>query len=109
MNSFSQSYVIWLSNGKFTIAWGETPEAARAQHLRDWEKSISSVEPTTEYHNPLPRVNYFEVPAATPFEPSIHQPLYTTPYQPDQVKPVAEQLAEQVAEAVLAALKERGL
>jgi hypothetical protein len=53
------SYVIWDTNGRYTYAWGTTPEEARSYYLANLERGISQVVPSSEYMDALPTHLYF--------------------------------------------------
>jgi hypothetical protein len=72
----TNSYIIWFRDGKYTTAWGETPELAKESYLRSWSQSIREVVSADKYVNALPLHLYLPCPVAQPGEePTIHAPL----------------------------------
>lgn len=95
----TNSYIIWMLDGKYTIGWGSSPEEARESYLRNWAKSIREVTPTDSYRNPLPQHLYISCPVMEVSEPSIHAPL------PTLVKPSVSTESTDNLKAELAELK----
>lgn len=49
-----KSWVVWMKDGRYAYAWGDTAEEARASWLRMWEEGIARVAPAGEQVNQPP-------------------------------------------------------
>jgi hypothetical protein len=113
----ANSYVIWFADGRFTYAWGETPDEALTRYLENWRCGITSVVPAETYLDALPPHRYLPSPSNAVWpesEPVPGQPLYgpgaAAGYKCPPSTPEPS-LAEQVAElkAQVQGLVEGGL
>jgi hypothetical protein len=93
------SYIIWYADNRYSIAWGVSPEDAKAKYLANWEKSIALVESTAKYRNPLPLDRQVPIAGACswgdePVPPTIHEPIPATPAPETPKADLAAEVAE---------------
>ena len=69
------SWVVWFKDGRYTYAWGETAEEARATYLKEWEAGITRVAPAGDYPSALPITRYV-APFTVHAVPGQTPPLY---------------------------------
>jgi hypothetical protein len=75
----ANSYVIWFTDGRYTYAWGTSPEDALSRYLENWQRGIAKVVPAETYLDALPQHRYLPAPSNAVWpdaEPVPGQPLY---------------------------------
>jgi hypothetical protein len=54
----TKSWVIWLKDGRYSYAWGETEQQARENWLANFASGVLRVVPAGEYTSALPTGSY---------------------------------------------------
>lgn len=53
-----KSWVVWLRDGRYSYAWGETAEEAKQNYLDQWGEGIARIAPASEHPSQLPPAHY---------------------------------------------------